>query len=97
MAKQIVWTKQAQQDRKDILDYWPVNNRSNAYSLKLNQLIKKAVNLIAAHPHIGRRTDVQKIRVKLIRNYLIFYEESKTKIFILTIWDNRRNPEEKPY
>ena len=97
MAKQIIWTKRAQQDRKDILHYWRTNNQSNAYSIKLNRLIKKAISLVAAHPHIGRRTDIENIRVKLVRDYLIFYEERETEIFILTLWDNRRNPEERPY
>jgi toxin YoeB len=97
MAKQITWTKKAQQDRKEILHYWRVHNQSNTYSKKLNFLIKKAISLVAAHPHIGRRTDIENVRVKLVRDYLIFYEESDSEIFILTIWDNRRNPDEIPF
>ncbi|HEY6503807.1 MAG TPA: type II toxin-antitoxin system RelE/ParE family toxin [Chitinophagaceae bacterium] len=74
MAKQITWTKRAQQDRKEILQYWRAHNQSSTYSIKLNRLIKKAINLVAAHPHIGRRTDIENVRVKLVRDYLIFYE-----------------------
>ena len=54
MAKQVTWTKRAHQDRKDILHYWKLHNQSTEYSKKLNQLFKKAILLIAAHPHIGR-------------------------------------------
>jgi len=54
MAKQIIWTKSAQTDRKEILHYWSIRNQSNTYSKKLNGLINKAVKLIAAHPHIKR-------------------------------------------
>jgi toxin YoeB len=97
MAKQIIWTKRSQDDRKAILHYWKAHNQSNTYSIKLNGLIKKAVALIAAHPHIGRRTDMENVRVKLVRDYLIFYQENETHVFILSIWDNRRNPEEVPY
>lgn len=97
MAKQISWTKRAQQDRKEILHYWRIHNQSPTYSKKLNQLIKNAVTLVAAHPHIGRRTTIDNVRVKLARDYLIFYEESGSKIFILSIWDNRRNSDEMPY
>jgi addiction module RelE/StbE family toxin len=97
MAKQIVWTKRAQAERKEILQFWRIRNQSTAYSKKLNELIKKAVKLVAAHPHIGRHTDIENIRVKLVRDYLIFYEESEEQIFILSIWDNRRNPEDAPY
>jgi addiction module RelE/StbE family toxin len=97
MAKQITWTKRAQDDRKEILHYWWVRNQSNSYSKKLNELIKKAIKLVAAHPHIGRRTDIENVRVKLVRDYLIFYEETEEHIFILSIWDTRRNPEDVPY
>lgn len=77
MARRITWTPKAQQDRKEILRYWQERNQSNTYSKKLNQLIRKAVILIAAHPHIGRRTNIENVRVKLLRDYLIFYEESE--------------------
>src|SRR5215813_6752283 len=97
MAKQIIWTKKAHRDRIEILHYWRVNNKSNEYSKKLNLLIKKAIALVAAHPHIGRRTSIENIRIKLVRDYLIFYEETETEIFILSIWDNRRNPYETPF
>ena len=97
MVKRITWTLKAQQDRKEILRYWQVHNQSNIYSKKLNQLIKKALTLIAVHPHIGRRTNIETVRVKLVRDYLIFYEEAGEEIFILSIWDNRRNPDEISY
>ncbi len=97
MVKRIIWTLKAQQDRKEILHYWRVHNQSNTYSKKLNQLIKKALALIAAHSNIGRRTDIENVRVKMVREYLIFYEEQNDQIFILSIWDNRRNPENAPY
>ena len=73
MAKQIIWTKQAHQDRKEILHYWRINNKSSDYSKKLNLLIKKAILLVAAHPKIGRKTNIENVRIKLVRDYLIFY------------------------
>jgi addiction module RelE/StbE family toxin len=82
MAKQITWTKRSQEERKEILQFWRINNQSTAYSKKLNGLIKKAIKLIAAHPHIGRCTDIENVRVKLVRDYLIFYEETEEQIFI---------------
>jgi len=93
MAKQIIWSLRAINDRKEILQYWRLHNQSTAYSKKLNALFKKAVSLIANHPGIGRKTDFENVPVKLVRDYLIFYEETESQILILTIWDNRRNPE----
>ena len=97
MVKQITWTRRAQEDRKEILQYWRQRNQSNTYSSKLNGLIRKAVKLVAAHPQIGRKTDIENVRIKLVRDYLIFYEEYEEQIFILSIWDTRRNPEDIPY
>ena len=93
MAKQIIWSLRAQQYRKNILHYWIVHNQSLVYSKRLNEFFKKAVILIANHPGIGRKTDIENVRAKLVRDYLIFYEETEDKILILTIWDNRRNPD----
>ena len=53
MARKIVWTRKAQKERKTILEYWKIRNQSSVYSANLHQLIKKAVVLIPAHPHIG--------------------------------------------
>lgn len=97
MAKRITWTYRAHRDRKEILLYWKERNQSTTYSRKLNALFKKAVDLIAAHPNIGRKTDVKNVRVKLVRDYLLFYEYAEEQVFILSIWDSRRDPETAPY
>lgn len=97
MAKRIVWTRKAHNDRKEILQYWKLHNQSDTYSKRLNGLFKKAISLIATHPNIGRRTSIENVRVKLVRDYLIFYEEVNTAIYILSVWDNRRDPDQTPY
>ena len=93
MAKKIIWSLRAQNDRKEILHYWRIHNQSDTYSKKLNLFFRKAIALIANHPEIGRKTDLENVRVKLVRDYLVFYEETESQILILTVWDNRRNPE----
>ncbi|WP_276501034.1 type II toxin-antitoxin system RelE/ParE family toxin [Terrimonas pollutisoli] len=97
MVKRVVWTNNAHNERKEILLYWKTHNQSGAYSRKLNELFKKAVKLICAHPQIGRKTDVENVRVKLVRDYLLFYEETDDAIVVLSVWDNRRNPDDAPY
>lgn len=92
MAKQIIWSLKAQEDRKDILNYWRKRNGSTAYSKKLHFLFKEAINIISKFPQIGRPTDHQNVRVKVVRSYLIIYEDTETTIFILTIWDSRQDP-----
>jgi addiction module RelE/StbE family toxin len=92
MAKQVVWSLRAQDDRKNILSYWRQRNKSNTYSKKLNLLFKEAVNTIGDFPKIGKLTDDRNARIKVVRDYLIIYEETETTIFILTVWDGRQDP-----
>ncbi len=93
MAKQIIWSLKAQDSRKEILTYWNNRNKSTEYSIKLNRLIKETIEHISLFPDVGRMTDMENIRIKLIKDYLIIYEVSEDFIFILLIWDSRRNPD----
>ncbi|MBE4949872.1 type II toxin-antitoxin system RelE/ParE family toxin [Chryseobacterium culicis] len=91
MAKRkVIWTVKANKERKEILEYWILRNNSKIFSIKLNKLILYNVGLLADHPTIGRKTDVEKVRVKIVRDYLIFYEFSSSELIILSIWDGRR-------
>lgn len=94
MAKQVVWSFRAQSDRKEILDYWRQRNKSNSYSKKLDELFKESVRIIKDFPQIGKPTDDINTRIKIVKGYLIIYEETETQILILTIWDSRQDPEE---
>ena len=93
MAKQVIWSLRAQNDKKEILDYWRQRNKSNTYSKKLNELFRESIKIILDFPQIGKVTDDTKARIKIVRDYLIIYEETETQIFILTIWDSRQDPE----
>ena len=93
MAREVVWTLRAQKERTKILHFWINHNNSNSYSIALNNLLKEAVRLIKRHPKIGRPTDIDNVRVKIVRDYLMFYELTENKIYILSVWDNRQNPE----
>lgn len=51
-AKEVIWSPLAK--RKEILEFWIEHNKSNTYSIKLNNLFKEAKQLIAEHPNIGK-------------------------------------------
>ncbi len=93
MVEQIIWSEKAAFERKEILAYWIARNKSNSYSLKLNILFSKTVQLIAEFPHLGMETDEPNVMVRVVKVYLVFYEVIDKKLFILTIWDGRRNPQ----
>ena len=93
MARQIVWTLQAQTDRKEILSYWIHRNKSNRYSKKLNSIFLHWITLLSRYPEIGRSTDLETVRVKVVKDYLIFYELINNTFYVLSIWDGRQNPD----
>ncbi|MBX2969038.1 MAG: type II toxin-antitoxin system RelE/ParE family toxin [Cyclobacteriaceae bacterium] len=92
MAKQIIWSIRAQNDRKQILEYWRNRNKSNTYSKKLDQRFREAINIIRGYSQIGKQTDDQKARIKIVKDYLLIYEETSDSIIVLTIWDSRQDP-----
>jgi addiction module RelE/StbE family toxin len=92
MAKQIIWSLRAQNDKKEIFKYWAQRNKSTRYSKKLNQLFKEAILLLREHPYIGRPTDDAPIRIKIVKEYLLIYEVTETSINILSIWDGCQHP-----
>lgn len=94
MAKRVIWSKRAKEDKSAILKYWLIRNKSNVYPKKLNGLFKDAVKWLAENPFGRRGTDYSQTFVKIVRDYKIIFEEDETTIFILTIWDTRQNPEQ---
>ncbi|HMR17929.1 MAG TPA: type II toxin-antitoxin system RelE/ParE family toxin [Sphingobacterium sp.] len=91
--RKIIWTQKANFERQKILDYWINRNKSKLFSIKLNSLIIEDLRLIAESPYIGRKTEIENIRVKVIRDYLLFYEILGKEIVVLTLWDGRRDPQ----
>ncbi len=92
MAKQIVWTEQAENQRIEIFNYWNNRNGSHTYSKKLNKKINKSVSTILNFPESGKLSRYMGIRVKIIRDYHMFYKESNNIISILAFVDMRRDP-----
>ncbi len=91
MVRQIIWSRRAQEDRKYIFSYWNKRNKSKVYSKKLNRLFIKAAELLAIHPNIGRVSNKENIRIKVVKDYLLIYEFTK-ELRILSVFDTRQNP-----
>ncbi|KUY17132.1 addiction module toxin RelE [Elizabethkingia miricola] len=90
-ARKIIWTQKANLERRDILEYWIDRNKSKKFSIKLNKLIVGTIKQIAENPGIGRKTNLENVRVKIIRDYLLFYEFDENYLKVLTLWDGRRD------
>jgi toxin YoeB len=92
MAGEIIWSPKAKSELIEILEYWVNRNKSNVYSLKLNQLIQEQLIFILEFPKIGRKTDIKNVYVKIIIDYLLYYEIEKGNLHVLTIRHGKKNP-----
>ena len=92
-GKQIIWSKRAIYGKFDILDYWIYRTKSKSYSTKLNQLFNNALLQVSSYPYSGKQTELDNIRIKIVRSYLIFYKVNPEGIYVVTIWDSRRDDE----
>ncbi len=92
MAKKIEWTLTSIQDRFRIYHFWIDNNKSDAYSNRLEILFNEAAKLISEFPEIGTETDYPDLRVKVVKNYKLFYINQIDKIQIIRVWDSRQDP-----
>lgn len=62
MAKKIDWTDRSLQDRLDIFKYWVKQNKTDTYSIKLEELFKQTSKLLAEFPEIGTKTNYRKFK-----------------------------------
>ena len=92
MAKQIIWSIGAKEEKKQILKYWLNRNKSTDYTKKLNILLKLAVSSLAEISMPRKKTDYGNSYLKILKDYLILFEEDDTTIYILSIWDTRQDP-----
>lgn len=94
MAKGIIWTLQAKNERQEILNYWFEITGNKKYSRKLAFQFRETVKYIAKYNYLGRATNLDGVRDTICGDYLIFYKVSDTLIEIVSIFDTRRNPKD---
>lgn len=98
MVRKIIWTRTAQKEQIAIFEYWNWRTKSKKYSLKLRKEFKKTTLDIQQFPFSGINTSAsENIRLKIVSHFLLFYQIDQTNIYILSIFDSRRNPQDSPY
>ena len=93
MARKIIWSKRAQQDRYSIFYFWNNRNKSTSYSKKINKLFIAAMEFVAIHPLTGKPTDRKEIRIKFVNHFALIYETAENELHVLSIFDTRQNPD----
>jgi addiction module RelE/StbE family toxin len=97
MARKVEWTNRALKDRFQILSYWINRNKSNSYSIKLDDLFIESLKLLSLFPFAGKPTRVANVRMKIIKKYVLVYQVTDNEIIVLRLWDSRQNPQNLKY
>lgn len=97
MAREIIWSEKAQEDRIQILKYWIKRNQSHTYSQKLFNDFNSVLNIVSHYPKIGKITSRPNSRIIVIHDYWIIYRVQPTMIIVDRIWDVRQNPRKLRY
>ena len=93
--KDIIWSKLAKLQLKNILNFYVKRNGNAIYSLKLLSEIQELLETLSEAEQIGRLTSNKVFRVIAFKVYLIFYEINGSKIEIISFWDYRQNVENR--
>lgn len=97
MARQIVWSANAQRERLAILRYWAERNGSTRYSEKLDGMFRTALRVISSNPKLGIPTTAPEVRLKTIGDHMVFYSHTATEVHVLSVWHLKRDAKTRPY
>jgi plasmid stabilization system protein ParE len=97
MALRILWTQTAVRERNAILDFFRNRNGSPRYSQELLRHFRDSLRLAANHELLGKPTDAPGVRCLFVVDYSLFYSARSGELAVLSVWDNRRDPEDRPY
>jgi len=97
MALKVVWTQKARNEKDQILHYYLEPNGSPTYSRIPRQHFSQGLELVRVQEGIGKQTSRDEIRCLFVLDYSLFYRLDSQSIIVLSVWDNRRNPEQRPY
>jgi plasmid stabilization system protein ParE len=92
----VVWSPQAKEDLEGIWEYYSSKNIRAA--VKMINGIRSAVLLLEANPHIGSVEQQLNHRaeqfrsVVVMKNHKVVYYIDGDKVYLVLIWDCRRNP-----
>ena len=89
------WSLEARLDLLDILEFYFQRNGNSIYSKRLYSQINKSVKFLIKNPFLGKQTEDPSVRALITGDYQIIYEVFDRLIFIIMIWDCRRDPEDK--
>jgi len=92
MVKRIVWSENAHEDKLGIMLYWNERLGSKSYSNKFNKTLNLIVRKLSRYPKLGKKLPGREARFLVKGFYQVVYLEKESSVFILQVWDSRRDP-----
>jgi plasmid stabilization system protein ParE len=89
----IIWSHRATIKLYSILEFYADRNKTKTYSAKLYARFNNEIKVLAKHPKLGIKTEIQSVRGLIVGEFIIYYEHQDNTIIIHTIWDSRQNPD----
>ncbi|MGB0880646.1 MAG: type II toxin-antitoxin system RelE/ParE family toxin [Polaribacter sp.] len=93
--KKIIWSNNAKEEFRNVLEFYTERNGSSTYSLKIIKQTEELLNTLSKNELIGRLTSNKKSRVIPMKIYMIFYEIKENNIEIISFWDNRQDDKKR--
>lgn len=95
MAKEIIWSKQAQQRFEAVIDFLKVNWTDKIITQFVSET-QRVIKAIAENPEAFRKSEKTNYREALITKHnLLIYSISKSQIRLITFWDTRQHHRKK--
>lgn len=91
--RKIIWSHRAKIKLYSILEFYAGRNKSKLYSAKLYAKFNQEIKLLAKHPNLGIKTEIESVRGLILDEYIVYYEHYEDSIIIHTIWDSRQDPD----
>ncbi len=91
----VSWTNSTKIDLQEILDYYLINENFSIAKNLLNKILK-SVTLLERNPKLGKSETLLDGDYRFIQSgiYKIVYKINNKRIYIIAIFDSRRNPDE---
>jgi len=80
----VLWAREAEQDRADIMDYIATDNPSAA--IRMDQLFGEAASRLTDHPHMGKPGHIPDTRELIPHpSYRLVYTINQDTIWVLAL------------
>lgn len=97
MVRKLIWTEVALEDMAVSFEYYNTRNGNSIYSNHLFDCFQHVMSLVVDGYLTGRHTDAENVLAISEKGHIIFYSYNETRVEVLSVWNSRQNPKNRPY